>query len=365
MKKSTAIIIAVLVLSFLFVKSMKFNEEDGTLELVKNSVNRIPYNGRDIEYHCDGQYVVFSAKNLHNNEDDTNIYVYNIKTKGFDSIIKNNANQKNPLISDERIFFEDDRFVGTGKNARYFLYDIHSEKETEIGIDEYAYFIEFVGNDIFYVSYNDNNYKQYFNIFSLDNNTHIKNELNLSEIFGISDAERIKLMESHRSFEIFEFSDSTFDGENVVFIRNKTDFMMYSIEKNNVTSLFKLPSYVTAKDVSFDNNKIVWSDNRNGRDNFNIYFYDLYRMEEREITLFDDTGESEPSISGNNIIYVRKDDDYYKLYLYDLNTGENKEIFDSKLKISEPKIKGNLITWKGFLSSWSVDQETIYFTNVD
>ena len=59
------------------------------------------------------------------------------------------------------------------------------------------------------------------------------------------------------------------------------------------------------KDPHIYKNKIVWSDNRNGKFNYDIYLYDLDTKQETQITSQQDTNELYPSIYGDYIVYFK------------------------------------------------------------
>ena len=74
-------------------------------------------------------------------------------------------------------------------------------------------------------------------------------------------------------------------------------------------------------------NKIAWSDNRNGKNNFDIFMLDLTNNKETQITNFQDTSETECSIYEDKIVYIRPkiigkdrygdDEIYNNIYLHE------------------------------------------------
>ena len=83
---------------------------------------------------------------------------------------------------------------------------------------------------------------------------------------------------------------------------------------------------------------------------------DLTTGKETQITNFQDTKEEEPYIYGNRIVYTRyiesttgwpnSENWHEDVYVYDLETKENKLISDSQASKSNLKIFENKIIWE-------------------
>jgi beta propeller repeat protein len=104
---------------------------------------------------------------------------------------------------------------------------------------------------------------------------------------------------------------------------------------------------------SVSGNKIVWQDDRNG--NWDIYLYDLDTNEERQIT-HDKANHFLPDISGNKIVWQdhRNNPAFADIYLYDLTTNTERRITSQPHfmangwiinKTAGPAISGNKIVW--------------------
>lgn len=103
-------------------------------------------------------------------------------------------------------------------------------------------------------------------------------------------------------------------------------------------------------EVAIDGNKIIWADRR--LDSFNLFLYDLQTKEERQITntLDNDHG---PDISGNIIAFKRAD--FFvggkavdNIVLYNLETDEETVIITSNQNTYNgyPEISGNHVVWR-------------------
>ena len=89
-------------------------------------------------------------------------------------------------------------------------------------------------------------------------------------------------------------------------------------------------------------NKIVWSDDRNG--NWDIYMYDLEKKQEKQITT-DISDQFDSDIYENKIVYADNRNGNVEIYLYDLETGIEKRITNNEAQQSYPKIFENIVVW--------------------
>jgi beta propeller repeat protein len=88
---------------------------------------------------------------------------------------------------------------------------------------------------------------------------------------------------------------------------------------------------------SISGDKIVWEEDRNGNDD--IYLYDLSTNQETQITEY---GGENPSISGDKIVW----EDDYDIYMYDLSTNQEIQITTGSIFTKNPSISGDKIVWK-------------------
>ena len=115
-------------------------------------------------------------------------------------------------------------------------------------------------------------------------------------------------------------------------------------------------------------NKIVWEDSRNG--NSDIYMYDLTTGQERQITTDTDYQEN-PAIYADKVVWEDKRNGNSDIYLYDLTTGQETPITTNTADQSDPAIYIDKIVWEDkrngnsdiYMYDLTTGQETQITTN--
>ena len=101
--------------------------------------------------------------------------------------------------------------------------------------------------------------------------------------------------------------------------------------------------------VSIYDNKIVWTDNRNGNDD--IYMKNLQTNQETRITT-DPNNQQYPAIYENKVVWMDgRDRMGQQIYMKDLSTGVESPVTDSSIRGSSPSrpvIYGNKVVWVDF-----------------
>ncbi|MFA6339165.1 MAG: hypothetical protein WCW87_03860 [Candidatus Paceibacterota bacterium] len=116
------------------------------------------------------------------------------------------------------------------------------------------------------------------------------------------------------------------------------------------TKEVKITNLVTSRsNPSISGNRIVWQDNRSG--NADIYLYDLVSKNEQRLTA-GEYQEIQPSISGNNVVYLRRQPDQNNsghdislVYLFDLAAKSDRPLTPESKFQSQPAISGNYVVY--------------------
>ena len=115
----------------------------------------------------------------------------------------------------------------------------------------------------------------------------------------------------------------------------KNDLYMYDLSTNKET---KITTTGSASNPAFFGDRIVWQDSRNG--NWDIYMYDLSIQKETQITA---TGSAfYPDIYGDRIVW--EDHKNLDIYMFNVSTSEKTPIATSG-NAHNPAIYNNRIVW--------------------
>ncbi len=100
---------------------------------------------------------------------------------------------------------------------------------------------------------------------------------------------------------------------------------------------------------AFYGNIVVWEDKRNSRNkeiNEDIYMYDLLTNTEKGISLNPFSGEGNPAVFKDKIVWMDRRNGNNDIYMYDLSTNTETPICTNPSGQSFPCIYGDKIVWQ-------------------
>jgi len=253
-----------------------------------------------------GDYVVFVSYN----ENRRNVIkLYNIKTKELKIISGGNEESFSefwtPFIYENKIVYVED--FEKSKPKSVYLYDIFSEETKQIvNISAESDLSDFYENKIVYMGpkYCENSYC----VYTTENGVYGPGEVSYQDrdvwMYDFSTRTETKLTSNSQ-----DQSSPVIFGDYVAWIDDKDlsegrrELSLYNIQNKEQFTLETGEVVKTAYlyDLSLNDNKIVWVDNRNK--NKDIYFYDINSGIERRIT-FNSKDQIYPRIYNNYIVWV-------------------------------------------------------------
>lgn len=286
----------------------------------KETLIQIPFENANNGY-LYGNKIVFNdhTKSSNSNTWDRNIFLYDILSKEIAQITIDNSDQMKPFIYENTIVWFDNRFSEASAYYGVFMYDVNEGVEKNL-------------DSIPIESRLINNLMLYDNTITFTSGSSLV-------VYNIN-SEEIRKFE-HK----FQYGWGMGRYKNKIVWTNEDGLYLFDTLTKDTTEI-KSESYIIREPCIFED-KIVWSDNRNGKNNFDLYMLNLNNGEETQITNFQDTSEKECSIYKDNVVYIRTevDDSNSAVYLYNINSKENKEVskintipFNANLQIFENKI---------------------------
>ncbi|MFZ3077055.1 MAG: hypothetical protein WA139_01240 [Candidatus Aenigmatarchaeota archaeon] len=312
-----------------------------------------------------GNYFAFS-----NERNQKDVYLYDIINQKLEQITKDLSDQEIVDISNNKILYKDYRFVTNrgSEQPLYALYDITSKATENLEINksldsnekiskavgltkDFAVFIIYSEtlNESFYPPGRIYNIK--FIIYNLDKKTIEKFQIELSNSLSYVYKSSFILDKDSNKILSYFLNESS----------NSYEIKIYNIENKKLEKAISFPKTYAAntkEDFFLNNNKIVYSDNRDGKDNYDIFLYDLTNDRETQITNTADILEKQPSIYDNIIVYRKlkpnQDSNLMKLGIFDISSNKEIEIAND-CHYFHPQIYGKNIIWQGWdscSSSW-------------
>ena len=248
-----------------------------------------------------------------NGYENSDIYMYDIST-GKETQITTSGSAHFPDIYGDRIVWIDERNKGSNSGYYYdvYMYDLSTGKETQISADGSAYDYEspsISGDKIVWQGSEDNIY-----VHNLSTNETIEivteqqypgTNLRL-DIFN----DKIVYWDTRDAYGT-EFNDGILN----------PNIYMYNLSTNKETQITTSKSAVGKPSIYDD--KIVWVDNRDGKDD--IYMYDISTKKETLIKASEEVGCStgSPKIYGDRIVWSDScySDEYSNIRMYNLSTS--------------------------------------------
>tara|TARA_Y100000310_G_C20680163_1_gene815466 strand:+ start:1077 stop:2279 length:1203 start_codon:yes stop_codon:yes gene_type:complete len=279
--------------------------------------------------------IVFHAVTEDNGRYTGAIYLYDISTNEQKRITYDSSSKRTPLIYNDLIFWNDERFV----DNNIFMYNLSSGEEKSL-FKRLWVFDNF--EDMLFVL---DGFSGRWHLKFLDENKNIELPVEFKDMdyYNIYD-NKIMLTKSHGSISTVDY---------VIPLRN---ILYYDFLTNKFVQVTN--NTLDEKTPNIYKNKIVWSDNRNGKFNYDVYLYDLDTKQETQITSRQDTNELYPSIYGDYIVYQQLGDER-SIHLYNIKTKEDKKIPEKAGLINENplKIHDNKVVWCTCKDDWCADEE--------
>ncbi|MEK6983879.1 MAG: hypothetical protein AABX33_04865 [Nanoarchaeota archaeon] len=251
------------------------------------------------------------------------IYLYDIPTNELKRITYDSSSKRTPLIYNDLIFWNDERFV----DNNIFMYNISSGKEKSL-FQRLWVFDNF--EDTLFVLDGFSG-RWYLKFLEEDKSIDLPEEFKDMDYYNIYD-NKIMLTKSHGTISTVDY---------VIPLRN---ILYYNFLANKFVQVTN--NTLDEKYPHIYKNKIVWSDNRNGKFNYDIYLYDLDTKQETQITSQQDTNELYPLIYGDYIVYLKSGKEK-SIYLYNIKTKKEIKIPEKASLIGEKplKIYDNKVLW--------------------
>jgi len=256
-----------------------------------------------------GDYIVWQDSR---NDDQYDIYMYDISTEQETRLTSGTAHQMYPAISGDRIVWQD---FGDGY---IHMYDILTETETQITQGTAP---DISGDRIVCQKNIDGNLQIYMHDLSTGLETQITTDN--SHHYSPAIAGDIVVWHDNRN------------GNN--------DIYMYDLSTGIETRITDDSTDQRYPDIS--KNHIVWEDWRDGTPD--IYMYDISSATEFLITSNEPSHEVNPAISGNRIVWQGRHHahPWNEIYMYDIPSGVKTPLTDDAADQGPPGIFGNRIVW--------------------
>ncbi len=259
------------------------------------------------------------------------IYLYDIPTNEIKRITYDNSGKGRPFIYNNLIFWKDDRFMDNRYVPDVFMYDLSSEKEIRL-LEGLTLFDNY--EDTLYVL---DGMKVKWYLYYL-------NEDKFKELpIEFKDMDYYSMYGDKMVFTKLDFLTQTFN------------IFYYDVLTNKIIQITN--NTLDEKDPYIYKNKIVWSDNRNGKRNYDIYLYDLDTKKETQITSQQDTVEFKPAMYEDYIVYIKTVNSKNYIHLYNIKTKEDKKI-SKQVWTSKLKMYDNKIVWSDCEDEWCRTEDT-------
>jgi beta propeller repeat protein len=281
-------------------------------------------------------------------------------------ITTHSSNQRYPVISGDRIVWEDAR----NGNFDIYMYDLSTGTETQITTDSLGTVVplpSISGDRLVWSDERSGNEDIYMYDLSSGYEQRITMDPGPQKGPKIS-GDRIVWMDNRYSnWDIFMYDLSTgtetqittntgnqnwpaISGDRIVWMDQRNgnlDIYMYDISTR--TELPISTNSATQQDPEISGDRIVWWDNRNISGVWDTYIYDLStRTETRLSTAIDHAAD--PAISGDRVVWGSQN-----LYMYDLSTSTETQITTHSLGAGWPSISGDRIVWMDVRSGdWDI-----------
>lgn len=142
------------------------------------------------------------------------------------------------------------------------------------------------------------------------------------------------------------FNGPKIHGKSILY-RDGSSLYVYNL--NDRTKTF-IPTSKSPASYCINGNRVVWAnsewDTLNGRYISNIYYYDITTAKETQITT--SFTASNPSISGDSIVYQDNRNGNFDIFLYNVKTKTESLICSESHDQTNPDIDGNNVVWQDY-----------------
>ncbi|MCD4704480.1 right-handed parallel beta-helix repeat-containing protein, partial [bacterium] len=255
-----------------------------------------------------------------NNNSD--VYLYDISTDSLLQITQDNYYQNNPAIYENKVVWSEQGEYSTD----IYVYDIDTATISPITQDNYYQnYPDIYENKVVWSDSRDG----YRNIYLYDLELGVEEQINSSQAYS----ERPK---------IYENKIVWIEGYN-----NNYNIYLYDLNTEVITEVGQCDGYPF--DLSFDDGKIAWTENRNIADDLwmsYIYVYDLDTQNVKEVT--NNQYIDSLSLHNNMITWAENRNGPETIYLYDIITSNEYQVSPNFTSQSTPIIRNNKILWQKY-----------------
>ncbi|WP_229391445.1 PKD domain-containing protein [Methanosarcina sp. DH2] len=251
------------------------------------------------------------------------IYMYDLSTSKETQITTNKSNQFNPVIYGDRIVWTDER-NGVG-NTDIYMYDLLTSRETQITTS--------VLRDLGIAIYGDRILWAVNREYQDAGNTDIY-------VYNLSESRETQIATNKSVYGLAIYGDRIVWADD----RNgNADIYMYNLSTSKETQITTNGSEQIYPDIYGD--RIVWEDWRNmndgGRRNVNsdIYMYDISTSREIQITT-NESIQQAPAIYGDRIIWMDWRNGHHDIYMCIISSKEESKLKSPVADFSASPISG-------------------------
>lgn len=286
-----------------------------------------------------GNRIVWTDTRNENEDENYDIYMYDLSACREKQITTNESWQSSPLIHDNRIVWVDNR----SGNWDIYMCDLSTSEETQITTNKSSQFNPVIHGDRI-IWTDQRNGLDNTDIYMYDLLTSRETQITTSVL---------------RQIGIAIYGDKILCAVDREYLgAGNTDIYVYNLSTSRE---IQITTNKSVHGLAMYGDRIVWSDDRNG--NADIYMYNLSTSKETQIT----TNGSEqiyPAIYGDRIVWedwrnmndVGRRNVNSDIYMYDISTSREIQVTTNESVQQGPAIYGDRIVW----TDWRNGHHDIY-----